>query len=150
MDDARRFAQMWIDHFGDKARASKRKSLASSLVVIVATLLVPLLVSYGQGDWLAKVVPSVLSAGAAGVTAWLQFRGFSEKWRLYRTTERQIEAELAAFDYRFGDYAGLGDEVATRRLAERVTAIQLHTNDGWAAIVEQGKQPSAEESTTET
>ena len=139
MDNVRLFVDEWITHFADKARASKRKSLASSLVVIVATLLVPLLVSYGHDDWLAKVVPSVLSAGAAGVTAWLQFRGFNEKWRLYRTTQRQIEAELAAFDFRFGEYAGLSDEVAARRLAERVTIFQLHTNDGWATIVEQSK-----------
>jgi len=60
--------------FEAKANHNKRESLGMFILVIVCTLVAPLFVTLGDGLWLGKVVPSVLSLLAAGATSWLQLR----------------------------------------------------------------------------
>ncbi len=98
---------------------------------MISTLSAPLLVSLGEGVFLAKVLPSILSAVAAFCTAWLQLRKPNELWSTYRNAQRQIEVQITHFDFNVAEYRELGAEKCNELLALNVSQLVLDTNNQW-------------------
>ncbi len=122
-----------IVHFRHKADRNKDESLYCFLLVIVSTLLVPVFITLGQGLWLGKAIPSILSLIAAGATSWLQLRKPQQLWALYRTTEKQLEDHLTKYQFKLGEYAET--KYPDKVLAEQVAAIKLNTHQQWVGFV---------------
>ncbi len=120
-----------VEHFKKKADHNKRESLWCFRIIMFSTLCAPILVSLGEGILLGKILPSILSAIAAFCTAWLQLRKPQELWSLYRNTQRQIEVQLAYFDFHIEEYKGLEKENADEKLALKVSQLVLEANNQW-------------------
>ncbi len=127
------FAETTRLTFKAKADHNKRESLFCFGAVIVCTLSAPLFVTLGQSTFWGKVVPSVLSLMAAGLTAWIQLRKPQQLWALYRSCQRQIEDALYAYRYNFGRFATTGDSDVL--LAERVAEIAMFAHTEWVSLV---------------
>ena len=87
----------------------------------------------GEGYWLGKVVPAVLSVLAAAATSWLQFRKPQRLWAIYRRAQRELEREKAAFDFGLAEYADT--EAAHKRLAAKVSDIAFRVHEQWEGLV---------------
>ncbi|WP_050577852.1 SLATT domain-containing protein [Sinorhizobium meliloti] len=79
----------------EKANHNKLEAQGCFAAVIGCTLIAPLFVTLGEGPFLAKVVPSVLSVTAAGITSWLQLRKPQKLWVIYRRAQRELEEHKA-------------------------------------------------------
>ncbi|MCB5461756.1 DUF4231 domain-containing protein [Vibrio lentus] len=135
MNDAREYGVEQAKHFQKKAEHNKRESLWCFRVIMGCTLAAPVLVGLGEGFWLGKVTPSVLSALAAFCTAWVQLRKPNELWSLYRHTQREIETQITRFDFQVGEFKSLDDEGGNRLLALNVSQISIDTSKRWSSKV---------------
>ncbi|MCF7372224.1 DUF4231 domain-containing protein [Vibrio sp. J2-3(2022)] len=132
---AKDYALKQANHFERKAIHNKRESLLCFRIIMLCTLTAPVLVGLGEGFWLGKVSPSVLSALAAFSTAWVQLRKPNELWSLYRHTQRKIETQITHFDFRVGDYKGLNDLECDQLLAFNISQINIETSQTWTGKV---------------
>jgi hypothetical protein len=119
--------------FREKANHNKKESQFYFCVIICFTLAAPLFVTMADGWFWGKLVPATLSVLAAGATAWLQLRKPQRLWTLYRRAQRELEREMAAYDFHLGDY----DEVSERDklLASRVSEIAFRVHQQWEGLV---------------
>ena len=129
--------EAWCDRlisgFKKKADHNKRESQGCFLAVIGTTLATPLFVTLGEGMLLAKVVPSLLSASAAGATAWLQLRKPQQLWAMYPGAQRELEDHRARHRYRLGTYAEATDP--NTLLAEKIADIAIGVHHQWLPMV---------------
>lgn len=102
---------------------------------MISTLSAPLLVGLGEGVFLAKVLPSILSAIAAFCSAWLQLRKPNELWSIYLNAQRQIEVQITHFDFNVAEYRELEAEKCNELLALNVSQLVLNTNSQWVKNV---------------
>lgn len=127
----------WVEQtlagFKRKADHNKTEALWCFIAVVGFTLLAPLFVMLGDGYWLGKVVPSVLSLGAAAVTTWLQLRKPQQLWALYRTCQRRIELVQKQHEYGFGGFEKAVDR--KRLLVQRVSEIAMFAHEQWMPLV---------------
>lgn len=117
----------------DKANYNKLEAQGSFAAIIACTLLAPLFVTLGEGHFLAKVVPSVLSVLAAALTSWLQLRKPQRLWTIYRRGQRDLEQAKANFDFNDGEFDGVEDK--DKLLARMVTSIARAVHDEWEGLV---------------
>ena len=122
-----------LKHYGEKADHNKKESLRCFLLVMGATLAVPVFVSLGEGLVLGKILPSVLSLMAAFGTAWLQLRKPQALWGLYRTAERQLEINQKQFQFGLGDFEKAKDR--QRLLAEKTLDVYRETHYRWLKLI---------------
>jgi hypothetical protein len=101
--------------------------------IIVCTLLAPLFVTLGDGVVLAKIVPSLLSVTAGGLTSWLQLRKPQRLWVLYRRAQREMEEQKANYDFKDGDFADAVEP--DKLLARKVTHVARWVHDSWEGLV---------------
>ena len=130
---ATEFCKDRIHHFEIKADHNKKEALALFVSLICCTLAAPLFITLGQGTTLSKIVPSVLSSVATGCAVWLQQRKPQQLWLLYRTMQRQLEAEINSFEFSINAYQGTPDP--SKRLAERTVAVCMSAHHLWAPLV---------------
>lgn len=123
-------------HFERKANHNKNESLGVLTLILLATTLSPLFISFGEDVWYGKIIPSVLSLAAASLTAWMQLRRPQQLWGIYRDAERQIEVQIARCRYAVGDY---GENGVTRSpeklLVDSVTSILMATHERWMGVL---------------
>jgi hypothetical protein len=131
--DAVEFCDATIAGFRKKADHNKLESQGCFLMVIGATLATPLFVTLGDGLVLGKIIPSGLSAIAAGATAWLQLRKPQHLWALYRSAQRELEDHKTRHNYRIGAYAIASDPDLL--LAERVADVAINVHHQWLPMV---------------
>lgn len=117
----------------EKANHNKAESQVCFATIITCTLLAPLFVTLGDGVLLSKVVPSLLSVTAGGLTSWLQLRKPQRLWVLYRRAQRELEEQKANFDFRDGDFAHTAE--ADKLLARKVTHVARRVHDSWEGLV---------------
>ncbi|TXM66566.1 DUF4231 domain-containing protein [Methylobacterium sp. WL69] len=117
----------------EKANQNKLESQLSFTTIIACTLLAPLLVTLGDGIFLSKVVPSLLSVTAGGLTSWLQLRKPQRLWVLYRRAQRELEEQKANFDFKDGDFADTAE--ADKLLARKITQIACWVHNSWEGLV---------------
>lgn len=117
----------------EKANHNKMEAQGCFATIIVCTLLAPLFVTLGDGVLLAKVVPSLLSVTAGGLTSWLQLRKPQRLWVLYRRAQRDLEEQKANYDFKDGDFAPA--EEPDKLLARKVTHVVRWVHDSWEGLV---------------
>ncbi|NMD51210.1 DUF4231 domain-containing protein [Shewanella sp. DNRA4] len=134
---AEKYAIEQVNHYKKKANHNKFESIWCFKSAMVCSLLCPLFVSLGEGIWLSKVIPSLLSAFAAFSTAWLQLRKPHALWAVYRTAQRKIETSLAHYQFRVGKYSGMSDSIkeADKLLISEVTNFASEAHNTWAKNV---------------
>ncbi|MGK0254966.1 MAG: hypothetical protein ACI9OE_002482 [Mariniflexile sp.] len=138
------YCQSKINEFEKKAKHNKFESLWSFKIMMVSSLAIPLFVSYGIGDFWNKVFPSVLSLTCAFLTAWIQLRKPQKLWKLYRTSQRELEKELDLYKFKAGKYSE--SSKADELLISEFTNKSIHINASWAKLVPSSK---SEENKTE-
>lgn len=117
----------------EKADHNKLEAQLCFAAVIVSTLTAPLFVTLANDFLLGKVVPSVLSVFAAGLTTWVQLRRPQKLWVIYRRAQRELEQAKADYDFKDGDFAGEADR--DKLLARKVTAVARWVHDQWEGLV---------------
>jgi len=117
----------------EKANHNKMEAQGCFATIIVCTLLAPLFVTLGDGVLLAKIVPSVLSVTAGGLTSWLQLRKPQRLWVLYRRAQRDLEEQKANYDFKDGDFAPAAEP--DKLLARKVTHVARWVHDSWEGLV---------------
>lgn len=130
---AERYAIEQANHYKKKADHNKSESIWCFKGAMVCSLLCPLFVSLGEGVWLSKIIPSLLSVLAAFSTAWLQLRKPHSLWAAYRTAQRRIETTLAHYQFRVEKFDDTLDSVdkADRLLISEVTRIASEAHNTW-------------------
>lgn len=126
-------AKIKIDHFKEKADHNKREALWSFRIIMLSTVAIPTLIAFGDDEFLSKLLPSCLSCLSAFLTAWIQLRKPNQLWKLYRTTQRQLESELELYQFSAGLYKN--EKTRDTLIVERINEIYLSTNDGWSQLV---------------
>ncbi|MEX6282191.1 DUF4231 domain-containing protein [Providencia hangzhouensis] len=121
-----------ISHFKKKADHNKRESLWSFKLIMIATLIGPVFVAFGQTDFYAKLIPAILSLVAAGLTAWVQLRKPQNLWRNYRTAQRRLEVELEKYQFQIDEYS---DNKKDRHLIIKANEIYIDVHDKWTELV---------------
>lgn len=117
----------------EKANHNKIEAQACFATIIVCTLLAPLFVTLGTEVFWAKVIPSLLSVTAGGLTSWLQLRKPQRLWVLYRRAQRELEEQKANYDFKDEDFA---DSVEPDKLlARKVTHVARWVHDSWEGLV---------------
>ncbi len=117
----------------EKANHNKMEAQGCFCTIILCTLLAPLFVTLGDGVLLAKVVPSLLSVTAGGLTSWLQLRKPQRLWVLYRRAQRELEEQKASYDFKDGDFATAVEP--DQLLARKVTHVARWVHDSWEGLV---------------
>jgi len=101
----------WLDQvlwMSKKARQARDWHYGLSVVIILAGVTLPVLVTTAFGGTLGTVVKTiaiVLGLVVAGLTAIKDFFNFGERWRHYRNTVELLKAEWWHFYSRNGSYA---------------------------------------------
>ena len=116
-----------------KANHNKVESQLAFAMIIIATLLIPLFITLGEGAFWGKFVPASLSVLAAGFTSWLQLRKPQRLWAIYRRAQRELEREKAAYDFKLDAYAEIED--SDKLLAQRVSEIAFQVHEKWEGLV---------------
>ncbi|MFQ3252307.1 MAG: hypothetical protein ACI9U6_000584 [Loktanella salsilacus] len=117
----------------EKANHNKLEAQTCFATIIVCTLLAPLFVTLGSGVFLAKVVPSLMSVTAGGLTSWLQLRKPQRLWVLYRRAQRELEEQKANYDFQDDDFADADDR--DKLLARKVTNVSRWVHDSWEGLI---------------
>ena len=117
----------------EKANHNKMEAQICFALIIACTLLAPLFVTLGSGVFLAKVVPSVMSVTAGGLTSWLQLRKPQRLWVLYRRAQRELEEQKANYDFQDDDFGDVDDP--DKLLARKVTYVARWVHDSWEGLV---------------
>jgi hypothetical protein len=117
----------------EKANHNKVEAQGCFATIILCTLLAPLFVTLGDGVLLAKVVPSLLSVTAGGLTSWLQLRKPQRLWVLYRRAQRELEEQKANYDFKDGDFGDAAEP--DKLLARKVTHVARWVHDSWEGLV---------------
>jgi hypothetical protein len=117
----------------EKSNHNKFEAQCCFATIIVCTLLAPLFVTLGEGVFFAKVVPSLLSVTAGGLTSWLQLRKPQRLWVLYRRAQRELEEQKANYDFKDEDFASAVEP--DKLLASKVTHVARWVHDSWEGLV---------------
>jgi hypothetical protein len=131
-DNAVEFCTRTISGFEKKANHNKNESLVCFIAVISCTLAAPIFVTLGDTIFLGKIVPSVLSLGAAAATAWLQLRKPQQLWALYRSCQRELEDHRAKHHFTIEPY---NDDDRDKVLATKVAEIAMTAHHGWLPLI---------------
>ena len=115
------YADRTLNGIRAKADHNKAEAMRCIAVGLIASLAAPLFIGLGDGMWLGKIVPSVLSVVAAFTSGWLQLRRPQLLWALYRGAQREVEDQQTRYSFGVGDYAAASDP--DKILAERVADI---------------------------
>src|SRR5690606_10270978 len=126
-DTSIEYAEKISKSFKAKADHNKTESLTCFTLILVASLSAPLFITLGEGVFLGKVVPSILSVIAAGLTSWLQLRKPQKLWSMYRGAQRLIEDNVTKYNFKVGGYKTSAD--ADSLLAEKVAEIALNAHN---------------------
>jgi len=142
--DVEAWCNVKIEEFSNKANHNKKEALMCFWVSMVGAMLAPLLVTTGEElvkfvgipEWsfvISKFLPSVLSVLVAFSTAWLQLRKPNNLWVLYRTAQRDIEAEVASYQFKLDVYKEAADpkELLAQRALEKYKDVHF----AWASLV---------------
>lgn len=117
----------------EKANHNKNESQICFTTIILCTLIAPLFVTLGTGIFWSKLVPSLLSVTAGGLTTWLQLRKPQRLWTLYRGAQRELEAHKANYDFKDADFADALNP--DQLLARKVTHVARRVHDAWETLV---------------
>lgn len=117
----------------EKANHNKCEAQYIFFAIICFTLSAPMFVTLGEGWYLGKLVPAMLSVFAAGATAWLQLRKPQRLWAMYRRAQRELEREKASYDFNLDQYRDGGSKEAI--LAKRVSEIAFRVHEQWEGLV---------------
>lgn len=120
-----------IAHFEKKANHNKKESILCFKLIMFCTLLAPLFVSFGEGVWFGKVLPSFLSILAAFSTAWIQLRKPQELWSIYRTAQRKLEKVLADYEFELDLFDQLDEVEKGKKLVTEASNIVLEVHNQW-------------------
>ncbi|WP_429157116.1 SLATT domain-containing protein [Aeromonas veronii] len=128
---AEEYAIQQITHYKEKADHNKMESIICFRGVMLCTLFAPIFLSLGEGIWLSKVTPSLLSAIAAFCTAWLQLRKPQALWSVYRTAQRKIEKTLIHYQFKIEVFDCDSQDDADKLLVSEVTSISSEAHNIW-------------------
>lgn len=133
MDASLEFAENTAKAFKEKADHNKNESLTCFTIILISSLSAPLFITLGNGDLLAKILPSVLSVIAAGLTSWLQLRKPQKLWSMYRGSQRLIEDHITKYKFKIADYKT--HDSPDSLLAEKVAEIALGAHFEWTTVI---------------
>lgn len=136
-DTALGYCQSLIAGFKKKAKREKNHSMLWFIVTMLGSLVAPLCVSLGDDNfYVAKLIPSILSATVAFGTAWLQLKKPQHLWALYRGCQRRLEDNLAKYKFKVDEYASGERDVL---LAKRCAEIAMDAHNEWLPIMPKGE-----------
>ena len=127
------YAEKISNSFKAKADHNKTESLSCFTLILVASLVAPLFITLGESVLWGKIVPSILSVIAAGLTSWLQLRKPQKLWSMYRGAQRLIEDHITKYSFKVGEYKTLAE--ADSLLAEKVAEIALNAHNEWTSVI---------------
>lgn len=146
MSESLEYAEKIVNAFKDKAKHNKKESLMCFTLILISSLSAPLFITLGKGDFFAKIIPSILSVIAAGLTSWLQLRKPQKLWSMYRGSQRLIEDHITKYKFKIGDYKA--HEMPESLLAEKVAEIALNTHYEWTTVIPTPETISLKEGTS--
>jgi Protein of unknown function (DUF4231) len=131
----REICDAFIAWLREKADRNERTTRLLTALIAAATAAIPVFLVLST-RWLAfflgKVVPAVLAALAALITALLHVWRSNDRWRLYRTYERTLETERLKYANKLEPYHGTNrDSEFLKTLAQ----LHLSLHDKWAGLV---------------
>jgi hypothetical protein len=127
------FCEQLIAGFKKKADHNKAESQGFFAAVIISTLATPLFVTLGEGLIPGKLIPSLLSAVAAGATAWLQLRKPQQLWGMYRTAQRELEDNRNRYRYGLAPYSDSMNR--DNVLAEKISDLAIAVHHQWMPMI---------------
>jgi len=133
MSEILKHAEKTIDGFKEKANHNKDESLTCFILILISSLSAPLFITLGSGTFLTKILPSILSVLAGGLTSWLQLRKPQKLWSMYRGSQRMIEDNVLRYKYHVGEYKNCGDPDSL--LAEKIAEICLAAHTEWVSVI---------------
>lgn len=133
MSESLEYAEKTLNGFKKKADHNKNESLTCFISILASSITAPLFITLGEGVFLSKVVPSILSVIAAALTSWLQLRKPQKLWSMYREAQRLIEDNITKYKFKIGDYKT--NEMTDSLLAERVAEIALNAHNEWTTVI---------------
>jgi hypothetical protein len=133
MTESLEYSEKIAKAFKEKADHNKNESLTCFTVILMASLSAPLFITLGKGDLSGKIIPSILSVIAAGLTSWLQLRKPQKLWSMYRGSQRLIEDHITKYKFKIGEYKV--NESADCLLAEKVAEIALNAHYEWITVI---------------
>jgi len=88
-----------------------------------------------------KVLTTVVSTLVAVLLALEGVLHHREQWKNYRTTEQHLRAQRVFFETRTGDYSGLSDEAALKKLIETCEMAIKDENELTLSVLTRGSAP---------
>lgn len=132
-DELVQHCKLKVNEMKRKASHNKNETLWSFKLIMISTLAVPIFISFGDGDIYGKLIPSILAAISAFLTAWLQLRKPNQLWSLYRSAQRDLENELLL--YKFGSEKYSDAATKEKILIEDFSKIYMKVNENWTSLV---------------
>lgn len=83
--------------------------------------------------WLGKFVPASIAAALFVAASYVQVERPHERWNVYRSFQRRLEAERLLFEAGAGRYGHAVTREAS--LAERVAELTLQLHDEWSRVL---------------
>jgi hypothetical protein len=135
----------WYDA---RAIKMKRAYTRARVTAAVGSVTVPVL---AQLSWqmsagafavdAGKVLTTIVSTLVAVLLALEGVLHHREQWKNYRTTEQHLRAQRVFFETRTGDYFGLSDETALKRLIETCEAAIKDENELTLSVLTRSSSP---------
>ena len=128
--------QAAIDYTRAKADKNKSRSRLCTWTMTIGTASIPVFILASTqvwSFWLGKFVPAAIAAGLFVAASYVQVERPHERWNVYRSFQRKLEAERLLFEAGAGRYADPRAREAS--LAERVAELTLQLHDEWSRVL---------------
>ena len=140
-DDPITYVNWAIAHYEKKANRNEITARLAIVFTIVISSLIPILLVLEDPGAMAKILLAVASGAVGGLNIWIQWENPRAKWRLYRSTQRRLEAERVSFRAGLTPYS---DSATSRQIFyTRVRDIVQFAHDRWDSIVEKSELTQA-------
>lgn len=117
-----------IDWYSDRATENKRKFHGYQIIIIIASVLIPIINAIDFATLETRVISSILGGVIMGITSILQLKKHHENWIMYRSTEEALKKEKYTFENNAGAYSGLKEDEKHALLVEKVESIISNQN----------------------
>jgi hypothetical protein len=133
----------------EKARHNKLRFREFQIITLVASAIIPIInvasIAYSNtGDYLTRIISSIVGGVIVVVTGLTQLEKYQENWILYRTNSELLKKEKYFFENNVGEYSNPDEQERNKLLVERVESIVSAETSKYFTI----HQPSQKNSKT--
>ena len=108
-----------MEWYRNESRKSKKSYQRWSTVSIILSGIIPVVSILADGSNYIKILIAALGAVVTGITAYLNFKGYKDTWKIYRSNREQLLSILYLYFNHAGIFGGgLSEEDCDIRLIE--------------------------------